>query len=497
MSELEPLTRSLDRYLGVLRRQWWLTVIVTVVALAASIAYVAQATPVYSASSKVVVGQGRTLFNPSLSVDFEAFTSTISSLLQSNVVAQDTINDLGLKMSPTSLLANLSVSSQPDGAVIDVAYDDTDQARAVDILKTVDSVFTTLLNNELAARTTSTTATSASTSTVTAAVFDPAHLDPGKVSPHTTRSIVIALVLGVVLGIVLAFIRDALSSAIKSESDAESAFGIPTVGSLPRGVLGISIARLSALPRHRGLLAAEAIRMMGSRLRYSTSLERGVIVVVGARPEDGKSTVAAHLAAELTRSGNDVIAVEADLHRPSLHRLLGISPGQPGIYELGEDGGPLTSLLVPVEDLAAEQAAALRPLQVALAEREGSEGSGLGPDENGLGFGELRLLPAGQSRGIAASTVLSAGTVSSLLLRLRAMSDYVVVDTPPLLLAGDAFPFIQMADLVVVVARRGQTRQNDAARTREQLRSLDVHAQVLVVSESDIQAEVGYYGYAN
>ena len=36
----------------------------------------------------------------------------------------------------------------------------------------------------------------------------------------------------------------------------------------------------------------------------------------------------AHLAATLAAAGSDVIAVEADLHRPALHRLLDVEPGR-------------------------------------------------------------------------------------------------------------------------------------------------------------------------
>src|SRR4051794_31116659 len=128
--ESETLPRSIRRYTSVLRRQWWVIALVTLIALVAAAFYVERATPVYSASSKVVVGQGQSLFNPALSVDATAVTSTISSLLQSNVVAETAIKQLGLNTTPTALLSNLGVSAQPAGAVIDVSYDDTDKARA-------------------------------------------------------------------------------------------------------------------------------------------------------------------------------------------------------------------------------------------------------------------------------------------------------------------------------------------------------------------------------
>src|ERR1700735_2494422 len=56
--ESESLPRSIQRYTAVLKRQWWVILLTTVIAIVAAVVYVQRATPVYSASSKVVVGQG-------------------------------------------------------------------------------------------------------------------------------------------------------------------------------------------------------------------------------------------------------------------------------------------------------------------------------------------------------------------------------------------------------------------------------------------------------
>jgi capsular polysaccharide biosynthesis protein/Mrp family chromosome partitioning ATPase len=499
--ESESLPRSVQRYTGVLRRQWWVVLLVTVVALAASVVYVESATPVYSASSKVVVGQGESLFNPALSVDATAVTSTISSLLQSNVVAEQAIKQLGLHTTPNALLSNLSVSPQPTGAVIDVSYDDTNKARAARVLGTIGSVFTNQVNTVLASKSKSTSSSGTGGSTVappvSAVVFDPAHPDPGQVSPHKSRTVIIALVLGLVAGIVLAFLRDALSSTIKSEEDAEAAYGATSIGSLPRGALGLAVNHVAALPRKTRVRVAEAFQMVAVRLRYTTSLQRGVIVVVGARPEDGKTTLAAHIAAELAAAGNDVIAVEADLHRPALHRLFGIEPRQPGMGDV-EAGGALTTSLVNIDATATDETPTRSRRPVLAGGRGGADAE---PEGNGApepeltpptGGGRLRLLPAGVAR--SQSNALSLGSASSLVQRLRALADYVVIDTPPLLLSGDAYPLIQLADAVVVACRRGATRHHEAHRARDVLHSLGVREFSIVFTESDV-AEHDYYGY--
>jgi Mrp family chromosome partitioning ATPase len=338
---------------------------------------------------------------------------------------------------------------------------------------------------------------------VSAVVFDPAHVNPGRISPKTGSTLAIAAILGLVAGLLLAFLRDALSSTIKNEAEAEAAYGGPVIGALPKGTLGLAVSQLSELPHKPRVRIDEAFHMLSARLRYSTGLQRGVIVVTGARPEDGKSTVAAHLAAQLANAGSDVVAVEADLHRPSLHRLLGVQPRLIGIRDLAAAGGALSTALVPVQINSEVLVSAPNKRPVAVTSPQGNgvaeEVSPADPRATGVGLqhesGRLRMLPAGTAAENPMNA-LSLGNSSSLVSRLRALADYAVIDTPPLLLAGDAYPLIQLADAVIVVCREGATRQHEAHRAREILRSLGVHEISIVISDA-ASVERDYYGYSD
>ncbi len=501
MAEQESLPHSVQRYAMVLRRQWWVALVVTIVALAAAVFYVERATPVYSASMKIVVGQGETLFSPSLAVNVQSYTQTITDLLQSQVVARQTIQQLGLSENPTALLGELGVSAGPNTSVIDVTFDDTNQARAVRVLSTLGGIFTGLVNTALADR-----AKNGTTSPpVSVVVFDPAHADPGRVSPRTTRTLAIAIVLGLVAGLLLALLRDALSGRIRNEEEAESAYGAHVIGALPKGTLGLPTNGASGLPPKLAARMGDTFQMLTARLRYSSDLERGVILVTGARPEDGKSTVSAHIAAVLAAAGNEVIAVEADLHRPALCRLLGVRAGRQGVREVITQGIDLDSLLVEVrpEQLLPAPKSALEeqePVTVATA--------ATGPDarpsrrpatpaaHSAAPGGRLRMLPAGLG-GENPMNILSLGNSSQLVSRLRDECDYVVIDTPPLLLSGDAYPLVQLADAVLVVSKERSSTVEDARRMRKILRSLGVHDFSLVVSESASVSGEDYYAYSD
>ena len=80
---------------------------------------------------------------------------------------------------------------------------------------------------------------------------------------------------------------------------------------------------------------------------------------------------------------------------------------------------------------------------------------------------------------------------------LRQLADYVVIDTPPLLLSGDAFPLAQLADAVVIACREGSTSRDEARQVHDTLASLSVPMFGVVLTESTAAERRGYgYAYA-
>ena len=189
------------------------------------------------------------------------------------------------------------------------------------------------------------------------------------------------------------------------------AYGATSIGSLPRGALGLAITQVVTLPRKTRVRVAEAFQMVA--VRQAPPLQRGVIVVVGARLEDGKSTLTAHIAAELAAAGNDVIAVEADLHVRRAAPALGVEPEQPGMGEVGESGGALTTSLIEIENEVPEEPTVRSRRPAVLAGRRGngrSRRSGSGgaePADGDLGNGPPS--PASRVPGRRSAVPLPAG----------------------------------------------------------------------------------------
>ena len=121
-SELEQPALGLRQYLDVIRRRKWIVLGVMAAALAAAALVSALQKPTYRATTKIVVGQGNSLFQPGEANAVQPFTATMGDLVKSNVVAGNVIRNLELRgETPDSLLERLSVSINPETAVVKVS----------------------------------------------------------------------------------------------------------------------------------------------------------------------------------------------------------------------------------------------------------------------------------------------------------------------------------------------------------------------------------------
>lgn len=147
---------------------------------------------------------------------------------------------------------------------------------------------------------------------------------------------------------------------------------------------------------------AEDYRVLRMNLRYA-GIENpgGALLVTSANPSEGKTTTAANLAVAIAQSGKRVVLVDADLRRPSIHRL----------FNLATERG-LSSLFIE-DSLSLENV--LQPTTV--------------PGLTILAAGEPPPNPA---------EMLESKRMTNILRALREQADMVILDSPPLLVVADA-----------------------------------------------------------
>lgn len=168
---------------------------------------------------------------------------------------------------------------------------------------------------------------------------------------------------------------------------------------------------------------AEGVRMMRTALLNRFDRGRGhTVQITSAGPGSGKSTLAIRLARSLASCGKNTLLVEADLCRPGLAEHFGLDPAR-GLVNL-------------------------------LAERR--------PAGDGVYLTNLRglsILPAGREADAGHAELLADGDFSALLSEWRRTYDFIVFDSPPLLVTADAAILAGHADGTVMVVRERHCRR--------------------------------------
>ncbi len=163
-------------------------------------------------------------------------------------------------------------------------------------------------------------------------------------------------------------------------------------------------------------VAAEAIRSCRTSVFFETAGAGGKIIqVTSPLPGDGKSTIAGNLACSIAQSGKRVLAIDCDLRRPQLTDNFAFA------NELG-----LTNVLNG--DCDPHEASHATPIP------------------------NLFMMPSGPIPANPAEA-LTLPEMNDLLQMLRDEYDYIIVDTPPLLVVTDPSITASMVDGVVLALR--------------------------------------------
>jgi receptor protein-tyrosine kinase len=431
--------------------------------LAAAGIFLAAQQSVYRASMKIVVGQGGGIFQPANSGSVDPLTQTMTNLLESDVVARAVIRNLNLSLQPPDLLKHLAVSTRPQTAVLAVRYDSTDKAEAVAILRETGTVFARLVSRLGAAASPKATG-SAATVPVSARMFDPAHLEPGRSSPRRLDTLLIAGALATFLGVAVAFARESLTPRIDSREQAEEWFGAPVLATLPKGSLESPPLGLSGRSR-RSKRIARALAFLLARLQTNQGGGGAVLVATSGDDDEQKSMVVAHLGAALAATGEEVICVEADTEAPRVSRHLGVETNS---NDAGSYG------LVDVVAGRVEPEGALHPVRAAATVGGVSSTGG-----RQRATARLRLLPAGGPRSGEAGA-LNTERLVSLTKTLASGARYLIVDAPPVLLSAHTLPLAMASDAILVVAELGSTTKTEAEAVQRILGTIE-HPAVYVV----------------
>lgn len=292
----------------------------------------------------------------------------------------------------------------------------------------------------------------------TARLVEPATVPTGPSSPARGINTILAMVSGLLLGVIWSAIQEYSDPKFRSADDATDLLDLPMLGQVPP---------LAALPAAKGgppttALAvwqdpmgddAEAFRLLRGSLRHLQGPQ--ALLVISPGVGEGKTTVSINLAVGMAQIGRRVLLIDADLHRPNLHRHLGIG-ATPGLSDL---------LRAEVADQAAFAQAIASCLQSVPT------------------YESLAVIPGG-SRSSNPGDLLESPRLAHLLTTLRPDYDLIVLDGPPALAYADALALGGHVDGAILVIDQQKTPRKAAAQVLASLRQARVPVLGMVVNRS-------------
>ena len=272
------------------------------------------------------------------------------------------------------------------------------------------------------------------------------------------------LIAGLIVGVILLN-----SDTVQTVDQIEEGLPLPVLASVPEYKEDLAAMRLSEdvlplvtllAPRSAG---TEAYRLLRTAITLMpVSQKHRVISLTSCGPGEGKSTTALNLAIVLATQSKRVLLIDADLRKPTIaQRLKMPSTDQPGLSRF------LSDVTVAAEDCIQKV-----------------------PEVAGLDVIPVQEIPPFPSE------LLGQGRLEQMLAWARDHYDYVLIDTPPVLLVTDALIIATHCDTLLVVVRIGVAQKRALRRIRQDLAKYPGKQTGIVVNALP-HADTYYGGYGN
>ena len=400
------------RYLHLARRWWWLLVLGVFIGGGAAYGVSQLITPIYRASATLLVNQTQTpgtiAYNDVLAS--ERLTKTYRELITKRPVLVDAIDSLNLTLSPDELQSFTDVEAVRDTQLLRVSVEHPVPSQASLLANAVTQAFINANEEDQISRPGS------------VAIVELAETPDSPILPRTTLNTALGAVVGLLLAGILALAYEYLDDTVKSAVDVEAATGLATLGAVARfsRIHSVADGLVVGSPRH--VAAAEAYKVLRTNVQFSTLDQPAhAMLVSSASPGEGKTTTVANLGLAIAQTGQRVVLVDADLRRPSLHRVFGL-PNRSG----------LTNALLSREPELPDflQATRFENLWVVTS----------GP------------LPPNPSE------LLSSSRLNMIIQGLRNWANIIIFDSPPTLAVADASILAGKVDAAIMVVNAAHTR---------------------------------------
>ncbi len=278
--------------------------------------------------------------------------------------------------------------------------------------------------------------------------------DENPIQPQPLKSAGLAAVVGLMAAAGIVFLIAFLQDEVRDPEEFTRKWGVPVVGVITHYPSGQDQLITVAKPR---MPVSEAFRSLRTNLQFSgIDAPLKTVLVTSASPSDGKSSVVANLAAVMAQSEKEVVLVDGDMRRPTLHKVLKLS------NRIG-----LSDYFIRTPE---KMTGVVKKTKV-----------------NGLSIITSGSLPPNPSE------LLGSSRMQDVLRLLEKHFDMVLLDSPPLLAVTDALILAKSVDGVLLVVDPKKTKRGAIRQAIEQLQRLDARLLGVVLNNIKVKRSSYYY----
>ncbi len=307
----------------------------------------------------------------------------------------------------------------------------------------------------------------------TVRVIDHAELPYLPIKPVKPVVMVISLALGLSLGIGVAFIRKALRGAIQDPDIIEKRLGLHVYATVPHSEKQPKPEKDNGetTPTPSILAIAEpadpsieSLRSLRTSFHFALlEAKNNVILLTGPTPEIGKSFLSLNFAAVLASSGKRVLLIDGDLRKGHIHEQVGLENTQ-GLSDAVANGRKIEKVV----------------------QKSSIDG--------------LDIITTG-TKPPNPSELLLHERFASAIEKLSQQYDYVLIDSPPILLVTDAAIIGQLAGAALLVVKSGEHTLREIETSVKRLKQGGVNLRGVIFNDMPVSSRRygygNYYGYAH
>jgi len=256
---------------------------------------------------------------------------------------------------------------------------------------------------------------------------------------RTTKifTIALGLMMGLLLGMVVAFTLEYFNDTIETPEQLEQSLHMSVLGQL---LFDDAVTEAEILCAEKpNTPIAESFRALRSRLKHALGeREAKSLLVTSTAVQEGKSFVALNLAVTFAQFGKNVILVDGDLRRPTIHKKFKVE--NKGCTNVYVDKMDYRELILETE------------------------------------ISNLSILPSGplvltENTPVISSEIFESDIMKNMMMELRQTYDVVVVDTPPVMAVTDSLIISSLVEGILFVVSAGELPSKEIVQAKNILES--------------------------